>query len=285
MKLPGKVLVVGADGVIGSALVSALSQAGSDVLGSSRRSDSKCLRLDLGAPVPTASLPDAQTVFLCAGINGFAACDADPALASRVNIEATLAIGTHYLQRAAHVAFLSSTAVFGSRGDAPGEMAVLSPNTTYGAFKCASEVALQAVASSAPGPFTIVRLTKVLSAQTPLLQKWRSAVRDGMPVNAYSDSMVCPVSLSYVVQGLLKIAQRKAPGCFHLAGAQTLSYAALAQALVQHRLLPHAVVRETSQGSRATSGVQEQCVSLTMPLTAQTLGIRAQSFADCLQNL
>lgn len=285
MQWPGKLLVVGADGTIGSALVSALSQAGADVLGSSRRPDSRWLLLDMGVPVNATLLPDAQAVFLCAGINGFAACDADPALAARVNVEAMLAIGTHYLQRAAHVIFLSSTAVFGARGDAPDEIATLSPDTTYGALKCASELALQAVARSAPGPLTIVRLTKVLSAQTPFLQKWRSVVRDGGAVDAFSDSLVCPVSLSYVVQGLMQMAKRRAAGCFHLAGVQTLSYAALAQVLIQKGLLQQAIIREIRQGSQGISGVQTQCVSLTMPLTLETLGIQPQPFEDCLQYL
>jgi dTDP-4-dehydrorhamnose reductase len=281
MELPDTVLIVGADGTIGAALASALSQAGVRVLGTSRRPDSGWLPLDLGMPINTATLPDVQTVFLCAGINGFAACDADPVLTARVNVESTLAIGTHYLRHGAHVVFLSSTAVFGARADVPDEMTPVSPDSTYGAFKCASEVALQVAARSAPGPYTIVRLTKVLSAQTPLLQKWRS----GASIDAFTDGMVCPVSLSFVVQSLLQIAQHKAAGCFHLAGAQTLSYAALAQALVQQGMLANATVREISQGSRESSGVQAQCVSLTMPLTSQKLGIRAQTLKDCLQDL
>jgi len=281
MKLPGNLLVVGADGVIGTALVSALSRVGSHVLGSSRRPDSRWLPLDMELPVDTALLPEAQSVFLCAGINGFAACDADPAKAARVNVEATLAIGTHYLQRGAHVVFLSSTAVFGSRSDAPDEGASMAPDTTYGAFKCASEVALLAFARRAPGTCAIVRLTKVLSAQTPLLQKWRR----GSPIDAFTDSMVCPVSLSFVVQGLLQIAQTRAVGCLHLAGAQTLSYAALAQALVRQGRLANAVVREISQVNRETSGVESPCVSLTMTQTSQKLGIRAQTLEHCLLDL
>jgi len=97
--------------------------------------------------------------------------------------------------------------------------------------------------------------------------------------------MVCPVSLPFVVQGLLQIAKRQATGCFHLAGAQTLSYVALAQALVQHGVLANAVVREISQGSRETSGIQTQCVSLTMPQTSQKFGIHAQTLEDCLKDL
>lgn len=281
MKLPGKVLIVGADGAIGASLLSALSHAGADVLGTTRRPNSGGLQLDLAKPLNAALLPDALTVFLCAGINGFTASDADPTLAARVNVEATLAIGTHYLQRGAHLVFLSSTAVFGARSDAPDESAMMSPDTTYGAFKCASEVALQAFARNAPGPCAVVRLTKVLSAETPLLQKWRS----GATIDASTDSMVCPVSLPFVVQGLLQIGQSRAAGCFHLTGAQTLSYAALAQALIRQAKLPNAVVREISQGSRKSSGVQTTCVSLTMPQTSQKFGIHEQPLEDCLRDL
>ncbi len=269
-------LVVGADGAIGAALALA-----GDMLGTSRRPGSGWLPLDLAAPFDVAALPDANTVFLCAGINGFAACDADPLLAARVNVQATLAIGTHYLLRGAHVIFLSSTAVFDGRADAPDEGAALSPSTTYGAFKSAAELALLVVARNAPGPCSIVRLTKVLSAQTPLLQKWRSAPH----IDAFTGSLVCPVSLPFVVQGLLHIAEHRAAGCWHLAGAQTLSYAALAKAMQAQGRLSGATVREISQGSPQSSGVHAPCVSLTMPLTSQKLGIRAQPLLDCLQDL
>lgn len=277
----GKMLVVGADGAIGAALAASRP----DVLGTSRRPDSGWLPLDLAAPLDNAALPDAHTVFLCAGVNGFAACDAEPLMAARVNVEGTLAVGVHYLQRGAHVIFLSSTAVFGMRSDAPDEAAVLSPNTTYGAFKAATELGLLAAARNAPGVCSIVRLSKLLSMQTQLLHKWRAADRTGAAIDAFTDSLVCPVSLRYVVESLLVLAQRRAAGCFHLAGAQTLSYAALAHTLIRNGKLAGASVREIRQGSTQTSEVHASCVSLTMTLTSQKLGIRAQALDDCLQDL
>lgn len=279
--LPSKVLVVGVDSAIGEALACSLRQANLEVLGTSRRPSSSWLPLDLGTRIDTSALPEAQTVFLCAAISGFAACEADPLLAARVNVEATVALGRHYMERGAHVVFLSSTAVFGSRGDAPNESCAAAPDTAYGVFKRAGELALQAVARSTAGRCAIVRLTKVLSAQTPVLNQWRSANK----ITAFSDTHLCPIALPYVVDSLICVARRRADGIFHLAGEQTLSYAALAHALTRCCWLNLCEITEIRQGSPGNSGVQPQCVALTMSATTQQLGIRAQSLEDCLLGL
>jgi nucleoside-diphosphate-sugar epimerase len=74
-----KILVVGSDGAIGGSLLAAMARLGFDAVGTSRRLDSGALPLDLAAKLDIYTLPVADTVFLCAGINDFVACDADPA--------------------------------------------------------------------------------------------------------------------------------------------------------------------------------------------------------------
>jgi nucleoside-diphosphate-sugar epimerase len=141
-------------------------------------------------------------------------------------------LATHYLQLGAHVVFLSSTAVFGVPGDLPDEYTAPSPNTTNGALKCATELALEAAARRAAGACTIVRITKALALHIPLLREWRAASCAEGTIKAFNDRRLCPVSLRYVVDNLVLVARRRVAGCFDLAGAQTLSYA-VAHALVE----------------------------------------------------
>lgn len=280
------VLIIGADSLIGGALAEESGRRGISVTGTSRRESRGYYFLDLSKPINCSDLPAARTVFLCAGINGFAACNGNPAMAARVNISATLEVAVHYMTQGAHVVFLSSSAVFGARTDTPAERDAPSPDSTYGAFKCATEVALLEKAKTSRASCSVVRLTKVLSAASPLMKKWLELGKLGVSVQAFSDAYLSPVSLDYVVHGLLRIAEAGVAGCFHLAGLQTHSYFELAQALGKKGVIPASLVSGISQGiATESSQALSQCIGLAMPDTTRILNIQPQPFTDFLNGL
>jgi dTDP-4-dehydrorhamnose reductase len=284
-RLSGEVLVIGADSLIGGALMDELTLRGTSVTGTSRNRNCAHFFLDLAGPVDLSLLPEACTVFLCAGINGFAACSEDPATAALINVCATLAVGTHYMEQGGHVVFLSSTAVFEPRSDAPDEQAAPSPNSTYGALKCATEIALLEAARISDGECSVVRMTKVLSATCSLLVKWHALGVKGKTIEAFADDFIAPVSVSYVVHGLLEVADHRLGGCFHLTGAQPVSYADLAYELGKRQLIPAALIDRTRQSAAAQTTSLAQCNILAMPRTIRRLDIRPQPFANFLDSI
>lgn len=280
-----RTLVVGADSLIGAALMEELRLRGVPVVGTSRRKFNSHFFLDLASPIDLSALPEAQTIFLCAGINSFAACSEHSATAALVNVSATLALGAYYLAQGGHVVFLSSTSVFGTQENAPDEQATLSPNTTYGAFKCATEIALLEASEMFDGGCSVVRLSKVLSRTSSLLKKWLTLGAEGQAINAFVDLSISPISLNYVVGGLLEIANRQLQGCFHLAGEHSLSYADLAYALSERRLIPNALINKISQCATEQMPLSPQCNALAMPITQKIAGIQPQPLANFLDSI
>lgn len=276
------VLIIGADSLVGTALMNECRRRGIPAAGTSRREHNDHIFLDLLRKTDYSTLPKAHTVFLCAGINGFAACNENLAAAAVVNVSTTIEIGTHYITQGSHVIFLSSTAVFGGRSRAPGEKDAVSPHSTYGAFKCATEIALLEAADFLGGECSIVRLTKTISTATPLLNKWITLGARGQIIETFSDSFLSPISLSYVVSGLLEVANQRASGIFHFSGAQTLTYFNFAKALGERGIIPAHLIRRISQSPLTKSNRSIQCVFLAMPNTAQRLGLIPQSVTDLL---
>ena len=79
-----KALIVGGDGIIGSALTKALVSRGDTVCKTTRRSalaERNATQLDLASfDVDALRLPEADVAFFCAAITGFAACRTNEAI-------------------------------------------------------------------------------------------------------------------------------------------------------------------------------------------------------------
>ncbi len=227
----GPMLVVGADGMIGGALLERLSAAGAEATGTSRRADAArrgLLHLDLALPPDQWDLPDAVCVaFVCAGITSLRSCRENPAATMRVNVEQTLELAAHIVRRGGRVVVLSTNQVFDGRSprrkvdDAP------SPRSVYGEQKAAVEAAVAALDEHA----TVVRLTKVVGETVPLFDEWATRLADGQSVEAFSDLQVAPVPLAFAVDALVCIGQQHFGGIVHLSGDEDISYEAIARRL------------------------------------------------------
>ena len=121
-----KMLVTGAGGFIGGALVKTLQELDQDVMGTTREV------LDLLALGDLSRFGHQDVVYLCGGKTRFIDCESDPT-AYRINVDAQLAIARHFL--GAKIIYLSSEAV--ERG----------LHTNYGMHKALVETALWGICS------------------------------------------------------------------------------------------------------------------------------------------
>jgi len=230
MRSPGKprLLVVGADGLIGSALERRLGEAGRfEVWGTTRTRESagsgNRLYLDLRAPEDFDLSTGFDVAVICAGIGGEAACAADPDGSRQVNVTGQVRLADRLVASGSHVLALSSNAVFdGSRelfstADPP------APRTEYGRQKRDLEVALQAL----PG-VGILRLTKVLDVSTGLPARWDRELEAGNAVEAFDNHFISPLAPEEVASVLLGLIDRRATGLFQFSGAESLSFHAYA---------------------------------------------------------
>lgn len=218
-------LIVGADGIIGEMLFTRFRQAGSRVLGTTRRRervDGTRLHLDLADDVTFWQPPPAVTVaVICAGVTNLGLCSRSPDESARVNVEGISTIVKKLVEKDILVVYLSTNQVFD--GSVPYRQSgdSLSAITEYGRQKAEAERRMGALGEAV----AIVRLTKVLGPENSLFSAWAASLKRGEPIHPFSDMVMAPVPLSCAVSVIDLISRRNLPGLFHLSGNRDISYA------------------------------------------------------------
>lgn len=225
------VMVVGCDGLIGSSLLKFLASLGYKVLGTTRRS------INLQWPRITLDLSDAKhleswvppsnlnTAIHCAGITKIDRCAIDPIGSFRVNVENTVRLATKLFEAGIFQVFLSTNHVFDGSKPFCMHVDATCPLNEYGRQKVEAESFFLSLGASA----SIVRLTKVLTPSDSLLNSWVRSLKDGYPIQPFSNMFMAPVPLSTVLNVLLLIVCSRSSGIFHVSADQDLSYAEVAQ--------------------------------------------------------
>jgi dTDP-4-dehydrorhamnose reductase len=226
-------LVVGADGMIGSALLRGLGSAGRRVLGTSRRREASAgMRfLDLYDPPRIWDGPPVRVAYLCAGMSGLDACRRDPVTSTRVNVDSTCRLAKALAAAGAFVVYLSTNHVFD--GSAPYRRPDEStcPVTEYGRQKAAAERGILELGESA----AVVRLTKVFGAKVALFAGWVSALRRGERIRPFEDMRLAPIPVGCVVDMLERLGDQRRSEIYHLSGNRDITYAEAAR-LIADRL-------------------------------------------------
>jgi nucleoside-diphosphate-sugar epimerase len=216
------ILVTGAGGLIGGALVQRLRFEGLDVWAPSRVGETRAA-LDLN-DVASGELPDGlQTAFLCAWQGGVAEEANDPQGTRRTNVEGNLELVRRLREWGSNVVFLSTSLVFS--GADTSATAPLAPCCGYGEQKAAVEAGLDVRHD------VIVRVTKVGETLIPRLSQWAETLRSGARVSAAGHLRVAPVMLEEVVAGLVGLAWDFEPGIYQMSARQDYSYLELAASL------------------------------------------------------
>ena len=227
MPLPGSVLVAGADGLIGAALVHRLSRGGARVLSTSRRALSQAtFQVDLTAPDAWPALPKVDAAVLCAGVTSIGACAENAAATAAVNVAGISVLAEILAAQTDMVLLLSSNQVFDGSIARRGRADGYSPVCRYGRQKAAAEAHVLGLTGG-----TVLRLTKVLTPDLPLLTGWCADLAAGRPVTPFENFPLAPVTLDFAVETIVDILSRGEPGVYQGSGADDLTYVDLARAL------------------------------------------------------
>jgi dTDP-4-dehydrorhamnose reductase len=226
-------LVVGSDSLIGSALFRKLREVGERVAGTTRRRenvDEHCFYLDLAdasdkwrPPLPVS------VAIVCAGVTRLQACQADPVVSARINVEGVSTLVKSLVAAEIFVVYLSTNQVFD--GSKPFRLASdpPAPETEYGRQKAEAERRMGQYGNSV----AIVRLTKVLEPRPPLFLAWIEALRNGREIHPFSDMVMAPVPLALVTEGLQCVAQARSPGVFQMSADSDITYEQAARHLAR----------------------------------------------------
>ncbi len=228
------IFVVGAEGLLGAALLDQLRQAGAASAGSSRKPGSPLVHLEL-ASVRDCVLPSPiGTAVLCAWHGGVAEAAEDPAGTRAINVEGNLALIQHLRQAGANIVFLSTSLVFSQGPAEPGFP--LSPCCEYARQKAEVEQFLD------PAKDAIVRITKVGETVLPRLRFWAEELRAERPIQASESLRLAPVMIAATVAGLGWLAENFQPGVFQMSGPRDASYFEVARQLAERLAVPPLLV-------------------------------------------
>lgn len=229
-------LIVGGDSFVGRATADYLEQQEVAVVRTTRRGSgvgARIIYLDLARRLEGwEPPPGVRGACICAGAARLSECADDPTATAWINVHQTLELVDLLVRREIFVVFLSTNQVFdGSRAHIP-PGTPHSPVSEYGRQKAAAERRLMREIDNA-APVAILRLTKVVARNMPLIEQWRTSLRARRTISAFSDMQLAPVPVDVVAQSIGALLSAREPGIYQLSGPEDVSYLDLARLLAQ----------------------------------------------------
>lgn len=220
-------LVIGGESTIGEALHNHFRACREPVLATTRRrplAEAGRPYLDMASPLDHwEAPPGTRSVCIAAAVARLCACAADPAGSAFINVDATLRLIDRVLTQRIHVVYLSTNQVFdGSIPHVPADASV-NPISEYGKQKAQTESKLKELMKEG-APVAILRLGKVISPQTPLLEHWVEELAAGRSIRAFHDMVVAPAPISIVTQAIAALMRSQSRGIYQLTGPRDASY-------------------------------------------------------------
>jgi dTDP-4-dehydrorhamnose reductase len=230
---PGQppVWITGAGGLIGNYLLQTATRfaPGRRVRGLTRKdldlTDFDVVRNEFKKDLPALLIH-------CAALTQTPACQSNPALAQKANVEATAALA----EMAADIPFIffSTDLVFDGRKGNYSETETPNPTNIYAATKLAAE---QIVLSNPR--HTVVR-TSLNFGVSPtgdrgFNEQMAHAWRRGETLRLFTDEFRCPIPAAVTARAVWEIAVKNLTGLFHVAGSEKLSRWEIGQRLAGRR--------------------------------------------------
>jgi dTDP-4-dehydrorhamnose reductase len=281
---PSTLLLTGATGFLGRRL--ALGLAGPwRVAGAGRTVAAPgSLAMDLADPDSIRRAFDAArpaAVVHSGAIAAPDACEKDPALARRVNADATRLLAGLCGASGARLVFISTDLVFdGEKGryvedDAP------NPLSVYGRVKLEAE---ESVLAKAPGA-AVVRIAaaygRPLGGRPCFVDELRAALFQGRPVAAFTDQWRTPTAADGLSEVLLRLlAEPDLSGVFHWGGADRATRFEAAVTLCRAFGFDESLVRPARMNDKRAPAPRPRDSSLDSSRLSAALGLAPATLAE-----
>jgi dTDP-4-dehydrorhamnose reductase len=272
------VWITGAGGLIGNYLVQTAPQfaVGFRVRGLTRAD----LDLENFMAVRDAFRQESPGMVIhCAALANTPACEKNPPLAHRLNVEVTrvlaeLAVGIPFI-------FFSTDLVFDGRAGNYDEMAPVSPLSVYGKSKADAERIVLA------NPKHTVLRTSLNFGQSPtgdraFNEQMRRAVERGETLQLFTDEFRCPIPAVETARAVWELVAQDKAGLYHVVGSERLSRWEIGQTLAKH----WGVNAKMEPGSiKDFRGLpRSPDTSLNCAKVQKLLSFQLPRFSECLQN-
>ncbi len=238
-----RVLVTGANGLLGQALVRRLAQADEMTVLATARDDALRPSIACDYRPMDVTAPDAvehtfdefepDVVVNCAALSDVAACDTDRNRAWATNARAVKRLARHCNDTRARLVQVSTDFVFNGNRGPYDETDRPDPVNYYGRTKLAAE---NHVREAGRDRWTIARTVLLYGTGTNLSRQnvvlWMiNQLRQGKPLHVVTDQRRTPTYVPDLAEGLYRILDREATGIYHLSGPDPVSIYELAGAV------------------------------------------------------
>jgi dTDP-4-dehydrorhamnose reductase len=161
-----------------------------------------------------------QLIIHCAALSSSPACQANPALARKLNIEVTAVLAE--LAAAIPFLFFSSDLVFDGRTGNYDESAAPNPLMVYAETKLGAERIVLANPRH-----TVIRTSlnggTSLTGDRGFNEQMRRAWQAGQTLKLFTDEFRCPLPAVVTARAVWELVSQNQPGLYHLAGSERLS--------------------------------------------------------------
>lgn len=238
--LPSRVLVTGANGLLGQALVHRLADTDYEVLATGRDDalrpavDCDYRTMDVTAPDAVSTVFEAfepDVVVNCAAMSDVDACEHDRNRAWATNARAVKRLAKRCTEHRAHLVQVSTDFVFNGNRGPYDEEARPDPVNYYGRTKLAAENALREVDVS---DWTIVRTVLLYGTGTNLsrsnIVRWMiEQLAAEETIHVVTDQYRTPTYAPDLADGIARILDRDATGIYHISGRELVTIHELAE--------------------------------------------------------
>jgi dTDP-4-dehydrorhamnose reductase len=218
------VLILGSDSQIGGALNKQLIKNNIKVTGTTRkkeRTSKNTLYFDLENLNYDLLNDKYDSVVIYISQTCFAQDEKELNQQKTINVTNTIKIIEKLAGNGSFIIFLSSNAVFNGEKAFYNHNDTTCPITVYGKHKNEVENYLT---KNIKKNSCILRLTKVITNNTPFIKKWENELDANLDIITYTNKLLSPISIEKVVDALNVLITQKRFGIYHLGGNVEISF-------------------------------------------------------------
>ena len=160
-----------------------------------------------------------DSVILCAATSKQDECERHPNRTRNINVVNTFKLAKQLSKSGAFILFLSTNQVFDGNTPFRKINDKKNPVNVYGKQKSETEDLISGLEK-----YGILRLTKVIHANLPLLSEWRKNFSKGLKVKAFEDMTLSPIKIDDVVHRIDSLIRGQKNGLYHYSGNDDISY-------------------------------------------------------------
>jgi dTDP-4-dehydrorhamnose reductase len=293
-----KILITGANGLLGQHLVKLLLDETSHNIIATSKSEQRLLMQDSRLHYHSLDTTDGMAVNLlleklqpdtiihCAALTQVDECELNPIKAWEINVTATRFIVDTAKKINAFLIFVSTDFVFDGMHGPYVEDDTLNPVSYYGSTKVAAE---KAVAESGLG-YAIVRTCllygNILAGTRSNIISWvKENLEQDKKIKVVSDQWRTPTYIEDLARGILLIAEKKAGGLFHISGADFLSPYDMALATAAYLKLDASLIEKVDSSIFTQPAKRPATTGFIIDKAKKELGFKPLSFEEGLMKM